>query len=106
MKKPKYLHHSTGIIPQINFRVEIDCYYRLLKDWGGVISDSFELDKKEVSDIQKYLLNWLVDQFKERLLGSITFIFWCEKYGTPEAKSIHVDEIQQSVKGWKLIEHY
>lgn len=94
----------NAIIPQINIQVSVDCFYDLLKTWGGSVSDSFHLKQSEVGDAEKYLLNWLTDNSK--LLGSVTVEFQCRKFGNTETKQIHVDEIKSKDKGWLLIEHY
>lgn len=104
--KRQYLHHSTGMIPQINLQVPLDIFYDLLKNWGGMVSDSFHLKQKDVTDVQKYLLNWLTDQYDSKLLGSMTIQVWTQKLGNPEVKIIRIDEIKSFEKGWKLIQHY
>jgi hypothetical protein len=95
---------SLPIIQSVNLEVSVDTYYRLLKEWGGTVSDSFHLKQSEVSDVQKFFLNWVSDNSK--LIGRLTFFISCTKYGTMEMKEIHVDEIIYAERGWKLIEHY
>ena len=97
------VYYGAPLIPQVNLQVSTDTYYSFLKAHGGFTWD-FEIGIKEVSEIQKYLLNFLAENNSQ--LGTISMFIFCQRFGECKAREIRVSRINRTKVGWKFGDDY
>ena len=100
--QPAYI--GAPLIPQINLQVSVDTYYNFIKAYRGGFNWDFTLSIKEVSETQKYLLNFLSENAS--WAGRLTIIIFCQRFGECEQKQFHITRIKTVVGGWQVGDDY
>lgn len=97
-------------IPIINFELSIENYYNFLKNHKPGFSWSIILLAKDLTHLQKDLLEFFVEQQKKNHLTRIDITFWCTKIGKIEQKTVGIEKITKvpfaSGEGFKIEDNY